>query len=259
MEKSMKVAILAGGLGTRLAEETETKPKPMVTVGEHPILWHIMKHYASFGMRDFCVALGYKGAEIKRYFLEYGDLEGSLTLSLKDQRRVIHEQHGEDWNLHLMDTGMDTMTGGRLKRMARLLKDGTFMMTYGDGVGTVDLKALLAFHKAHGKLATVTAVHPLARWGVLQMEGDAVVSFSEKLPSEAGWVNGGFFVLEPEVLEYIDGDSTQFEREPLERLARERQLVAYRHEGFWQCMDTLRDKRFLERLWQEGQAPWKTW
>ena len=255
----MKTVLLAGGLGTRLAEETEVRPKPMVQIGERPILWHIMKGYAAHGFNEFCVALGYKGAEIKRYFVDYKDLDGSMTLSLKERRVVSHDRHPEDWVIHFQETGLETLTGGRLRRMRHLLADGTFMMTYGDGVSDVDPAKVLAFHRAHGALATVTAVRPPARFGGLEFDGDRVTRFSEKPQAGEGWINGGFFVLEPGVLDYIGGDDVAFEREPLERLAAERQLVAYRHEGFWQCMDTLRDKRLLESLWQEGRAPWKAW
>ncbi len=255
----MKVVILAGGLGTRLAEETEVKPKPMVEIGGHPILWHIMKHYAHYGFREFCVALGYKGEEIKRYFIDCANLDGSLTLSLKDGRMERYDCHSEDWLVHLMDTGLETVTGGRLKRLAAMLQGGTFMMTYGDGVSNVDIVRLVEFHRSHGKLATITAVRPPARFGGLEFEGDRVVRFTEKPQVGEGWINGGFFVLEPGVLDYIEGDATHWEREPLEQLAEEGQLMAYRHEDFWQCMDTLRDKRLLESLWQQGRAPWKVW
>ena len=255
----MKVAILAGGLGTRLAEETAIKPKPMVEIGERPILWHIMKHYAHYGFNEFCVALGYKGEEIKRYFIDYLDLSGSLTLKMDGHHVQRHESHPEDWTIHLMETGLNTITGGRVKRMAEMLRDGTFMMTYGDGVCDVNISKLLEFHRAHGKLATITAVRPPARFGGLEFDGDRVVRFTEKPQVGEGWINGGFFVLEPAVLDYIEGDATHFEGEPLERLASEGQLVAYRHDSFWQCMDTLRDKRLLESLWQEGHAPWKAW
>jgi glucose-1-phosphate cytidylyltransferase len=255
----MKIVILAGGLGTRLAEETEIKPKPMVEIGERPILWHIMKQYAAYGFNEFCIALGYKGAEIKRYFIEYKDLDGSMTLSLRDRRILSHDRHAEDWTLHFIETGLNTMTGGRVKRVEPMLRDGTFMLTYGDGVSNVPLNKLLEFHKAHGKLATVTAVRPPARFGGMEFEGDRVTRFTEKPQVGEGWINGGFFVFEPAVLEYIEGDATTLEREPLERLANDKQLMAYRHDGFWQCMDTLRDKRLLEGLWNEGHAPWKVW
>jgi glucose-1-phosphate cytidylyltransferase len=254
----MKVVIFAGGLGSRLSEETEVKPKPMVEVGGRPILWHIMKHYAHHGMREFVLTLGYRGDLIKRYFLELAELEGSFTLDLAGHAVARHSRAIEDWRIHLMDTGLETLTGGRLKAVAPLLREGTFMLTYGDGVANIDLGKLLAFHKAHGKLATVTAVRPPARFGGLEFSGDRVTRFAEKPQIGEGWINGGFFVLEPGVLEYLPGN-TPWESEPLERLAAEGQLMAYRHEQFWQCMDTLRDKRLLEGLWAQGTAPWKVW
>ena len=256
-----KVAILAGGVGSRIQEETEIKPKPMVEIGGRPILWHIIKHYAHHGHRDFVVALGYKGEVIKRYMVEYASLQKDLTVGLKDGRIVSHNGNGaesDDWTVDLIDTGLDTATGGRIKRLAPTLGDETFMLTWGDGVSNVDLDALLAFHRGHGKLATLTAVRPPARFGHLEMDGDAVVEFSENPQLGEGWINGAFFVLEPAVFDYIDGDDTPWERDPLERLARDGQLMAYRHESFWQCMDTLRDKKLLEELWQNG-APWRTW
>lgn len=255
----MKVAILAGGFGTRLSEETDTKPKPMVQIGGREILWHIMQGYAHYGLNEFVIALGYKGESIKRYFLDYRQLNSSLTVSLATGAASVHDGECPDWTVHLVDTGRDTMTGGRLKRLADWVHDGTFMMTYGDGVGNVDIRRLLAFHRAHGRLATVTAVRPPARFGGLEFDGDYVSRFTEKPQIGEGWINGGFFVLEPQVLDYIPGDATMWEHEPLERLAEERQLVAYRHEAFWQSMDTLRDVRLLESLWQSDQAPWKVW
>ncbi|MSP56764.1 MAG: glucose-1-phosphate cytidylyltransferase [Myxococcales bacterium] len=254
----MKVVIFAGGLGSRLSEETEVKPKPMVEIGGKPILWHIMKHYAHFGVGEFVLTLGYRADIIKRYFLELAELEGSLTLDLAEHKVTRHRRAIEDWRIHLMDTGLSTLTGGRLQASAHLLGDGTFMLTYGDGVADVDIHALLAFHRAHGKLATVTAVRPPARFGGLEFEGDKVTRFTEKPQIGEGWINGGFFVLEPGALAYLAGD-TPFEREPLEGLARDGQLMAFRHESFWQCMDTLRDKRLLEGLWSDGKAPWKVW
>jgi glucose-1-phosphate cytidylyltransferase len=259
----MKVAILAGGMGTRLAEETEVRPKPMVEIGGRPILWHIMKHYAHYGFTHFVIALGYKGEYIKRYMLDYYMLHCNLTINLRDgsitTNGIGDGYSREDWTVELIDTGLHTQTGGRIKRLAPYLGNSTFMLTWGDGVSNVDLHRLLAFHRSHGKLATVTAVRPPARFGKLDLVGDRVVRFSEKPQLEEGWINGAFFVLEPGVFEYIAGDDTQWEREPLERLAADGQLMAYRHEGFWQCMDTLRDKVLLERLWQSGQAPWKVW
>jgi glucose-1-phosphate cytidylyltransferase len=253
----MKVVILAGGLGTRLSEETEVKPKPMVEVGDHPILWHILKSYAAYGFQDFYLALGYRGEVIKRYFLDHYSLGGSLSINLKSGEVEELEKSCEDWTVHLMDTGQATQTGGRIKRLEPWLKDGTFMVTYGDGVCDVDLRRVLAFHRSHGKIATVTAVRPPARFGGLVFDGDMVTEFTEKPQIGEGWINGGFMVLEPEVFRYLDDDSSILEVHALERLAAERQLAAYRHEGFWQCMDTLRDKRLLDHLWQTGAAPWR--
>jgi glucose-1-phosphate cytidylyltransferase len=255
----MKVIILAGGMGTRLAEETEVKPKPMAEIGGRPILWHIMKHFAHYGLDDFCVALGYKGEVIKRYFLDYPRLSNNFTVHLGSGDVMRRGPAVDDWTVHLCDTGLHTMTGGRIKRLAPLLGRETFLMTYGDGVSDVDLARLVEFHQRHGKRATITAVRPPARFGSLEFDGDRVVQFSEKPQAGEGWINGGYFVLEPEVLDYIDGDETMWEREPLERLAAAGELMAYRHEGFWQCMDTLRDRKLLEELWQSGHAPWKIW
>jgi glucose-1-phosphate cytidylyltransferase len=255
----MKTIILAGGLGTRLQEETVVKPKPMVEVGGRPVLWHIMNIYRAHGHKEFGVALGYKGEMIKNYFLNYYHQRNSLTVRLADGHVDVHGGDHEDWTVHLIDTGLRTDTGGRIKRLAPLIGKDTFLMTYGDGVTDVNLGELVAFHRRKGKLATVTAVRPPARFGGLGFQGDLVTRFVEKPQLGEGWINGGFFVLEPKVLDYIDGDATVFEREPLERLARDGQLVAYRHEGFWQCMDTLRDVRQLEALWESGKAPWKVW
>lgn len=255
----MKVVILCGGLGTRLSEETELKPKPMVEIGGRPILWHILKYYSHFGFNEFVLALGYRGEQIKRFFLEYYHLSSSLTLHLGKGQVNVHEQERENWIIHLVDTGHDTQTGGRIKRLAHLLDEQPFMLTYGDGVSNVDLRKLLQFHRSHKKLATVTAVRPPARFGGLIFDGDYVKQFTEKPQIGEGWINGGFFVLEPGVLNYIKDDRTVLEREPLEQLARDRQLVAYRHDDFWQCMDTLRDTRLLESLWQEKRAPWRVW
>ncbi len=258
----MKVAILAGGLGSRISEETEIKPKPMVEVGGRPILWHIMKHYAHHGFSEFVIALGYKGEAIKRYMLEYASIHSDLTVGLRDgkvlARNGSNGSEPDDWTVDLIDTGQETATGGRIRRLAPHMGDSTFMLTWGDGVSNVDLERLLAFHRSHGKLATLTAVRPPARFGHLDLDGEVVSEFSEKPQLGEGWINGAFFVLEPEVFDYIDGDATQWEREPLERLARDRQLMAYKHDAFWQCMDTLRDKKLLEERWQNG-APWKTW
>jgi glucose-1-phosphate cytidylyltransferase len=255
----MKVAILAGGLGSRLAEETDVRPKPMVEIGGKPILWHIMMHYAHFGFRDFTIGLGYKGEVIKKYMLDYCSLNRDLTVSTATGKVKMGGFPVEDWTVDLIDTGIKTQTGGRIKRLAPYLGKGTFMLTWGDGVSNLDLHQLLAFHRKHGKLATLTAVRPTARFGHLEMMGDQIVEFSEKPQTKEGWINGAFFVLEPEVFDYIDGDSTHWEKEPLERLARDGQLMAYRHSDFWQCMDTIREKRYLESLWEAGNAPWKIW
>ena len=255
----MKTIILAGGWGTRIAEETAAKPKPLVEVGERPILWHIMNIYAFHGYREFVVALGYKGELIKYYFLNYHRLNNDLIIDLKDGQVKVPEASREDWRIHLVDTGLTTLTGGRLKRLTELIAGETFMMTYGDGVADIDIPAALAFHKKMGRHATITAVRPPARFGGLQFEGDLVNKFFEKPQIGEGWVNGGFFILEPSVFDYIDSDQTSFERESLERLARDGQLAVYRHEGFWQCMDTLRDVRYLNELWEEGNPPWKIW
>jgi glucose-1-phosphate cytidylyltransferase len=255
----MKVVILAGGLGTRLAEETEVKPKPMLEIGDYPILWHIMKIYAHYGFNEFFVALGYKGAVIKRYFLDYHSLKRNMTINLADGRTEFRDTEPEDWTVHLIDTGQNSMTGGRIKRLEDHLKDDTFMVTYGDGVCDVDIAELLKFHRSHGKLATVTAVHPPARFGELLIKEDLSAEFSEKPQTHEGWINGGFLVFEPQILEYLKDDESVLEIDALERLATEGQLVAYRHTGFWQCMDTLRDKRQLESAWQNGNPPWKVW
>ena len=257
----MKVCILAGGLGSRLAEETVARPKPMVEIGGRPILWHIMKHYAAYGYDDFVVAAGYKGEQIKRWWLDYGSLTGDVTVR---PRRGEVTRHGgddcEDWTVSVVDTGASSNTGGRIKRLKPWTGSETFMLTWGDGVADVDLDALLSFHRGHGKLVTLTAVRPPARYGHLVTDAsDAIVEFSEKPQIGEGWINGAFFVVEPEVFDYIEGDSTQFEKEPLENLAKDGQLMAYRHEGYWQCMDTVREKHLLEELWAGGDAPWRTW
>jgi glucose-1-phosphate cytidylyltransferase len=254
----MKVVILAGGLGTRLAEETELKPKPMVEIGGQPILWHIMMHYAHYDFKNFVIALGYKGPVIKKYMVDYNALHSDLTINMGTGETKLHDGYRPDWVVDLVDTGLSTMTGGRVKRLAKHLNE-TFMLTYGDGVADIDLCELLRFHRSHGKLATLTAVRPVARFGQLGLNGDVVANFTEKPQTTEGWINGGFFVLEPEVLDYIDGDMTFWERDPLERLADDGQLMAYRHDQFWQCMDTLRDKLTLEKLWDSGNPPWKVW
>ena len=255
----MKTLILAGGTGSRLSEETVSRPKPMVEIGGRPIMWHIMKHYAHYGFSDFLIALGYKGEFIKRYFSEYAHLASDLTVNLRDGKVIRHNQEPEEaWNVSLIDTGLHTHTGGRIRKMAPFV-DGTFMATYGDGVADVDLTRLLEFHREQGKLATLTAVRPPARFGSLEFDGDTVRAFTEKPQMGEGWINGGFFVLEPEVLDYIDGDGIDFSKEPLMNLAKDGQLAAYKHESFWQCMDTQRDMVYLQGLWDEGDPPWRTW
>lgn len=255
----MKVAILAGGVGTRLAEETDEKPKPMVEIGGYPILWHIMMHYAHYGFKNFVIALGYKGEYIKKYMIDYCRLSSNLTVNLQNGEVKIHDGNKADWIVELIDTGRDTLKGGRIKRLESYLGNETFMLTYGDGVSDINLHDLLNFHRTHGKLATLTAVRPTERFGCLEFDGNIVKEFSEKPKTDEGWINGGFFVLEPGIFDYIEGDETQWEREPLEQLAKDGQLMAYRHSSFWQCMDTLHDKRLLESLWQGGNPPWKIW
>jgi len=255
----MKVAILAGGVGSRLAEETTIRPKPMVEIGGRPILWHIMMHYYRYGHSEFFIALGYKGQHIKKYMVDYCSLQSDLTVDFANGTVRRHGNHAPSWTVHLIDTGQDTLTGGRIKRLAPYLGNETFMLTWGDGVSDVDLDKLLSFHRSHGKLATVTAVRPTARFGHMTFEADRVRTFCEKPQAAEGWINGGFFVLEPGVVDYIDGDQTQWERDPMERLAADGQLMAYKHTAFWQCMDTLRDKKLLEDLWENGKAPWKKW
>lgn len=256
----LKVAILAGGKGTRLSEETTIRPKPMVEIGGRPILWHIMKTYAHYGIDDFVVALGYKGEYIKRYFADFRSLSGNLTIDFGGPEPIKrHETEGSNWSIDLIETGAETMTGGRVKRLQPYLGDGTFMLTWGDGVSDVPIDELLRFHRSHGKLATVTAVRPPARYGHMLFDGDQVTRFEEKPQAAEGWINGAFFVLEPEVHNYIDGDDVMFEHAPLERLARDGQLMAYKHSGFWAAMDTLRDKHTLEKLWDTGGRPWAVW
>ena len=255
----MKVVILAGGLGSRLSEETEIKPKPMIEIGGQPILWHIMKHYAHFGFKEFCLALGYRGEIIKRFFLDYCSLSGNMTVDLAKGAIDRRESDCEDWMVHLTDTGQETNTGGRIKRLEPWLKDETFMVTYGDGVSNVDLSSLLEFHRAHGRVATVTAVRPPARFGGLMFDGDQVAQFTEKPQIGEGWINGGFMVFEPAVFGYLDSDRVSLEADALEGLATDKQLMAFRHEAFWQCMDTMREVRLLENLWRGGNPPWKVW
>jgi glucose-1-phosphate cytidylyltransferase len=255
----MKVAILAGGYGSRLAEETEIRPKPMVEIGGKPILWHIMMHYHHYGFHEFVIALGYKGEYIKRWMRDFCTMEGHMTVKTATGEVRVHNDGSPDWTIHLVETGLSTLTGGRIKRLAPWIGDETFMLTWGDGVSDVNLKELLAFHRSHGKLATMTAVRPPARYGHLEFDGDRVMEFTEKPQTSEGWINGAFFVCEPKVFDYIDGDSIMWENEPLEHLAADGQLMAYRHNSFWQCMDTLREKHLLEKLWQSGNPPWKTW
>lgn len=255
----MKVVILAGGLGTRLSEETVLKPKPMVEIGGKPILWHIMNIYSVHGFNEFIIALGYKGEIIKEYFLNYYHHKSDLVVDLKIGKVSTTNNGFESWLVHLVGTGLKSMTGGRLNRLKEKLKKETFMLTYGDCVSDIDIKKLLEFHKSHGKIATVTAVRPAARFGGLRFDGNTVVEFKEKPQTGEGWINGGFFVFEATVFDYLHGDDTILERTPLENLAKDGQLMAYKHEGFWQCMDTIRDKQLLEELWGSGKAPWKAW
>jgi glucose-1-phosphate cytidylyltransferase len=260
MIADMKVVILAGGFGTRLAEETDVRPKPMVEIGGRPILWHIMMHYATYGFKNFVIALGYKGHIIKKYMTDFAALMSDLTVDLRTGSVTQDNNYSMDWRVELVDTGYGSETGGRLKRVAhRLPKDRPFLMTYGDGVSNVNLHELLAFHQQHGKLATLTAVRPPARFGHLVFHGNQIFDFREKAQTDEGWINGGFFVLEPEVVNFIEHDTIKWEREPLERLSQAGQLMAYKHEDFWQCMDALRDKLNLEKMWESGNAPWKTW
>lgn len=255
----MKIAILAGGLGTRLEEETVTKPKPMVEVGGMPILWHIMKIYATYGYNEFFIALGYKAEVIKNFFINYFYLQSDITVRIKNGSIDVRQPCEDDWVIHLVDTGMKTQTGGRIKRIGQLIGNEPFMVTYGDGVGNIDISQLVKFHQEKGKLVTVTAVRPASRFGDIEFEDGVVKSFNEKPQVGEGWINGGFFVVQPEVINYIEDDSTIWEGYPLQTLAKEGQLSAYRHENFWQCMDTIREKQLLENLWNSGKAPWKIW
>lgn len=256
---SVPVVILAGGRGTRLQEETTARPKPMVEIGGRPILWHIMKHYASHGVEEFYIACGYMGDFIKRYFLDQYSLAGNLKIDFAREMVQRQESNTESWSVNLVDTGLMTNTGGRLLRLKPLLDGGTFMLTYGDGVSNVDVEQLLAFHRSHGRIATVTAVRPPARFGGLVMEGDQVSRFTEKPVSGEGWINGGFLVLEPAIFDYLKSDTCSLEANALESVAADGQLTAYRHGDFWQCMDTLRDKEYLQALWDAGEAPWRCW
>jgi glucose-1-phosphate cytidylyltransferase len=255
----MKVGILAGGLGSRLQEETVSKPKPMVEIGGKPILWHIIKSYATAGFQDFFVALGYKGEYIKRWMVDCASLTSDITVDMRTGGVGSHRTGEDAWRVSLIDTGQNTGTGGRIRKLGPYFGNETFMLTWGDGVSDIDLRALLDFHRSHGRLATLTAVRPPARFGHLQLDGDEVCEFSEKPQTGEGWINGAFFVLEPGVLDYIDSDKTMFEHEPLQRLAKDGQLMAYQHTGFWQCMDTVRDRDYLERLWAGNAAPWRVW
>lgn len=256
----MKAVILAGGLGTRIAEESDTKPKPMVEVGGRPLLWHIMKIYAHHGIKDFVICLGYKGYVIKEFFFNYYRHMADMKIDLNTGDHQILNSQSEDWRITLIDTGPETMTGGRLKRVASYLDNKTFCLTYGDGLSNIDITAELAFHKKHRKLATVAAVRPSGRFGVLNLDAShQVSSFEEKPTDEIGWINGGFFILEPSVIDYIEDDATSWERAPLANLAKNGELAAFQHKGFWQPCDTLRDKRELETLWDQGKAPWRVW
>ena len=259
----MKAVILAGGAGTRLSEETVMRPKPMVEIGGKPILWHIMNIYSSFGVNEFFIAAGYKAEVIKEYFLNFYAINNDITFDLSNGKTVIHDgnhSNWKNWKIHVIDTGLYTQTGGRLKRLKKWIEnEDSFMFTYGDGVADIDINSLLAFHKSHGKLATVTSVRTPARFGRIGFEGDSIDKFYEKPETGEGWISGGFFVLNAKVIDYIEGDETIWERDPLERLVRERQLMGYRHYSFWSCMDTLREKNILEELWNSGKAPWKIW
>ena len=255
----MKVVILAGGAGTRLAEETATRPKPMVEIGDKPILWHIMKLYSFFGYDEFIICLGYKGYLIKEYFVNYALHNSDITVDLRENSIEVHQGAVEPWRVTLVDTGLDTMTGGRIKRVRDHVGEDSFLLTYGDGVGDINIRELVKFHSEHKCLATITAVRPQGRFGSLRLSGTTVVDFQEKAPGEGGWINAGFFVLSPKIVDLIGDDQTVWERAPLEQLAHSGQLQAYRHEGFWQPMDTLRDKMHLAQLWEHGTAPWKIW
>jgi glucose-1-phosphate cytidylyltransferase len=258
-DSSMKVVILAGGLGTRISEESHLKPKPMIEIGGRPILWHIMKIYSHYAINDFVICLGYKGYVIKEYFANYFLHMSDVTFDMKENRMEVHERHAEPWRVTLVDTGHDTLTGGRLNRVRGYVGSETFCFTYGDGVADLDVAKLIAFHRAQGKLATLTAIQPPGRYGAVSIADRRVTSFAEKPAGDGAWINGGFFVLEPRVLDYIEGDQTSWESDPLARLARNNELSGYQHAGFWQAMDTLRDKNHLEELWQSGKAPWKVW
>lgn len=256
----MKVVILAGGFGTRISEESHLRPKPMIEIGGMPILWHVMKFYSSFGLNDFIICAGYKQSVIKEWFSDYYINHSDVTFDfVKKEKITVHSTETDPWRVTVVDTGLNTMTGGRIKRIARYLDDEPFLLTYGDGLCNVDIDKELEFHRSHGKLATLMAVHPGSRFGVLEIEKNQIHAFREKNDADAGWINGGFMVLDPKVIDYIEGDSTVFEREPLEALVRDGELMAFRHRGFWHCMDTMRDKERLETLWSTNKAPWKRW
>jgi len=255
----VKAVILAGGFGSRLSEETDLKPKPMIEIGGKPILWHIMKGYSAHGVSDFVICLGYKGYVIKEYFANYFLHMCDVTFDIARNEMEVHQSMAEPWRVTLVETGEETMTGGRLQRVLGYVDDGDFCFTYGDGVADVDISALMTFHREHGAIATVTAVQPPGRFGAMEVDGDRILRFQEKPRGDGAWINGGFFVLSPEVGRYLDGDDTVWEQEPLRRLAEDGQLSSFRHKGFWQPMDTLRDKRHLEELWESGKAPWKVW
>jgi glucose-1-phosphate cytidylyltransferase len=255
----MKVLLLAGGYGTRLSEETEIRPKPMAEIGGRPILWHIMKIYSHYGFNDFVILLGYKGYFIKEYFANYFLHQSDVTIDLSNNAMKVHNNTSEPWKVTLLETGQDTMTGGRIKRAKEYIGQEPFLLTYGDGVADIDLNKLLGFHQSNGNLVTMTAVQPEGRFGALETSGNRVDSFLEKPKGDGAWINGGFFVCQPKVLDYIQGDNTVFEQEPLQKLAKEGQLFNYRHHGFWKCMDTLRDKKVLNELWESGNAKWKIW
>ena len=254
----MKAVILAGGLGTRISEESHLKPKPMIEIGGKPILWHIMKSYSHYGINDFVICLGYRGYVIKEYFANYFLHRSDVTFDMASNQMEVHQGNAEPWRVTLIDTGSDTLTGGRLRRVRDHVGDASFCFTYGDGLSDIDIGALVGFHRAHGRRATVTAIQPPGRYGALDMQGDSVHSFQEKPAGDGAWINGGFFVLEPSVFDYIEGDQTSWELQPLQQLAREAQLMAFQHAGFWQAMDTLRDKNHLEELWKT-KPPWKVW
>lgn len=256
----MKVVLLAGGFGTRISEESQFKPKPMIEIGGKPILWHIMKEYSHYGYHEFIICAGYKQEIIKKWFADYFIYNSDITFDLTRQdKMIVHKEYSEPWKITVVDTGLNTLTGGRIKRIKEFIGNETFLMTYGDGVSDVNINNLVKAHKQHGKLATLTAVLPEGRFGVMDLEGNQVKSFREKSKHDMGWINGGYMVLEPEIMDYIAGDETMFEGEPLENIARDGQLMCYKHEGFWQCMDALRDKQKLDELWNRGQAPWKIW